>query len=87
MSDGAIATCFAMAGLAAGVAFFAVCALAAPVAMAMADVTARSVVRTVGIGVSLVKLNEMKWTLRIIRRDTSIHASYGSNVPRTSIRR
>src|SRR6185436_1827303 len=65
MSDGAIATCFAMVGLAAGAAFFAVCALAAPAAIAMADVTAMSVVRTLDIGVSL--LNEMKWTLRIIR--------------------
>jgi hypothetical protein len=49
MSDGDIATGFAMAGLAAGAAFFAVCALAAPVAMAMADVTAMSVVLTVDI--------------------------------------
>ena len=56
----------AMAGLAAGAAFFAVCALAAPVAMAMADVTAMSVVLTMDICVSL--FIEMQWTLRIIRR-------------------
>ena len=48
-----------MAGLAAGAAFFAVWALAAPVEMAMADVTAMSVVLTVDICVSLVNENEM----------------------------
>ena len=59
MSDGAIATGFAMAGLAAGAAFFAVWALAAPVEMAMADITAMSVVLTVDICVSLLNENEM----------------------------
>jgi len=69
MSDGAIAEAFAMAGLAAGAAFFAVWALAAPVASVMADVRAISVVRAVNISVSSLKM-KMKWTPRIIRRES-----------------
>jgi len=48
-----------MAGLPAGAVFFAVCALAAPAAIAIADVTAMSVVRTVDIDISLLNENEM----------------------------
>jgi hypothetical protein len=57
-----------MAGLAAVVAFFAVCALAATAAIAMTDVTAMSVVRTVDIGVSLMNeydVNAADYTPRV----------------------
>jgi hypothetical protein len=83
MSEGAIATCFDMAGLPAGAVFFAVCALAAPAAIAMADVTAMSVVRTVNIGVSLLNENEVAAANYTSRVDSRAH----STVPREAIPR
>src|SRR6188474_1216373 len=57
MSDGAIATCLAMAGLSAGAAFFAVCVCTLAGAIEIAQMKTRSVVRTVDIDVSCLRRN------------------------------